>query len=328
MKKNFVYSYIQKICIRSAVISAVAMIIIILIGHSIPFDDVFSLSSMSFANSASTVYDSGTEYVEVTLNNAKYTGFDCIKRGKIYASYYYSLVNNQCTFILVKNSSSSPLPETLNDYTIQARLIETNQLSDKMMKDFAQNIGWTTEGLKKVAASVIIDETAYHIDIYYYLALCLIITALLLLCFTVINIVYAFIPKISPPCIVFNRLSEREHSIAHVNFELTSRVILQSGNITLTENYIVTTGLLSIEMIPINKIVWAYEHSTWHHFLWFKIKLTYTLHILCQHKIYLYSPRNTKEDIDSVIHYLQDNYPDIIFGYTKENKKIARKKRL
>lgn len=328
MKKNFVYSYIKKICLRSLVISVIATLIFVFIAFCIPFHDIFSLSSMSFANSASTVYDSGVTYVEVNLNNAKYTGFDCIKRGKVYGSYYYSLVNNQCTFILVKNSSSSPLPATLNNYTIQAKLVESDGMSESMMEDFAENLGWTIEGLKKISSPVIIDETAYHINIYYYLAICLAVTITMLVCFIIINVIYFFIPKISPPCITFNRLSEREHSIMHVNFELESRVILQSGNITLTENYIVATGFFNLEIIPINKIIWAYEHSTWHHILWFKSKLTYTLHIFCKHKIYFYSPKNTKEDIDTVINYLNDNYPDIIFGYTKENRKLAYKKRL
>lgn len=328
MKKDFIYPYIKKICIRSSIISAIAAFIVVIIGYNIPFSDVFSLSSMSLANSASTVYASGVEYVEVKLNNARYTGFDCIRHGKVYGSYYYSLVNNQCTFILVKNSSSSPLPEILNDYTIQAKLVEYDNMSENMMEDFAQNLGWTVEGLKKVSSAVIIDETAYNINIYYYLVLCLIVTVIMLVSFTIINIVYIFIPKIAPPCITFNRLSEHEHNIMRVNFELASRVLLKSGNITLTKNYIVITRFFNIEIIPINKIIWAYEHSTWHHILWFKFKLTYTLHILCKHKIYFYSPRNTKEDIDTVINYLNNNYPDIIFGYTKENRKMAYKKRL
>lgn len=326
MKKYFIYSYIKKISLRSATISFLALILLIIIAYIIPFNEVFSLSSMSYANSASTVYDSGVEYIEITLNNAKYTGFDCIKHGKVYASYYYSLVNNQCTFILVKNSSSSPLPEILNDYTIQARLIKSNSLSDSMMEDFADKLGWTTEGLRKVSSSVIIDETAYHTDIYYYIALCLIIVAILLISFIIINMIYAFVPRIFPACITFNRLSGRKHKIAHVDFELNSRVILKSGNITLTESYIVATSFLNIEIIPINTIVWAYEHSSWHHILWFKTKLTYTLHLLCRHNIYIYSPKNTKNDIDTVFNYLLDNYPNIIFGYTKENKRLARNK--
>lgn len=307
----------------SAVISLFALIIIFVISVHIPFSEVFSPTSMSYATSASTVYNSGVEYVEVTLNNAKYTGYDCIRRGKVYGSYYYCLVNNNCTFILVKNSSKNSLPDTINDYTIKARLVPSNSLSKKMFRDFAKDLNWTEEGLKKVSSEIIIDELSYHIDVYFYLAVYLGIMALILVSFIIVNIIYIVMPAFHPACLNFGRISHGNHSIHHVNYELSSRVIMKSGNITLTESYIVATGLFSIEIVPISKIVWAYEHSTWHHFLWFKMKLTYTLHLLCEHHIYIYSPRNTKEDIDAVIQYLQDNYPNIIFNYSKENKKLA-----
>lgn len=323
MKKNFIYLHIRKICLYSSAISLFALIIIYIIFVRIPFSEVFSPTSMSYATSASTVYNSGVEYVEVTLNNAKYTGYDCIRLGKVYGSYYYCLVNNNCTFILVKNSSKNPLPDIINDYTIKARLVPSNSLSKKKFKDFAKDLNWTKDGLKKVSSEIIIDELSYHIDVYFYLAVYLGIMALILVSFIIVNIIYIVMPAFHPACLSFNRISHRKHSIHHVNYELSSRVIMKSGNITLTESYIVATGLFNIEIVPISKIVWAYEHSTWHHFLWFKMKLTYTLHLLCEHHIYIYSPRNTKEDIDAVIQYLQDNYPNIIFNYSKENKKLA-----
>ena len=83
MKKNFIYRYINKICFLSAAISLTAIIIIIVIAVNIPFSDIFYPTYISYATSASTVYDSDVEYIEVTLNNAKYTGYDCIKRGKV-----------------------------------------------------------------------------------------------------------------------------------------------------------------------------------------------------------------------------------------------------
>ncbi len=326
LKKNFIYRYIKKICFLSAAISLTAIIIIIVIAVNIPFSDIFYPTYISYATSASTVYDSDVEYIEVTLNNAKYTGYDCIKRGKVYGSYYYCLVNNSCTFILVKNSSKNPLPEVLDDYSINARIIPSDSLSKKMIRELADDLGWTEEGLNKVASNVIIDETSYHMDIFFYLAICLGTMALILISFIITNIIYIIVPSLYPSCLYFNRLSHGQHSIAHVDYELTSRVILKSGNITLTENHIVATSLFNIEIVPISKIVWAYEHSTWHHFLWFKIKLTYTLHLLCRHHIYIYSSRNTKEDIDTVIQYLKDNYPNIILGYSKDNRKLALKK--
>ena len=97
MKKNFIYSHIRKICLYSSAISLFALIIIYIIFVRIPFSEVFSPTSMSYATSASTVYNSGVEYVEVTLNNAKYTGYDCIRLGKdgestfVALQYYYAV---------------------------------------------------------------------------------------------------------------------------------------------------------------------------------------------------------------------------------------------
>ena len=326
MKKDIIYRHIKKICLLSLAISAVSLSIIIFIIFQIPFNDIFFPTPMSYASSASTVYNSNAEYVEVVLSDVKYTGYDCKLDGKVYASYYYSLINNTCTFILVKNSSKHPLPEVLDDYSVTARLIPIDKKAENMIDNFSKDINWTKDGLDKVTSPVLIDETSYYIDIYYYLAICFFVICLMLVSFIIINIIYVFVPAFYPACLTFNRLSTGHHAIAHVNYELTSRVILKSGNISLTENYIVATGPLSIEIIPINKIIWAYEHSTWSRILWFKIKLTYTLHLLCEHRIYTYSPRNTKKNIDIVLQYLKDNYPNIIFGYTKNNKLAAYKK--
>lgn len=326
MKKNYIYSYVKKICMRSTLIYLAALILIIIIVLNIPFTEVFNPSQMSYVASAPEKYKSGTEYVDITLHNAKYTGYDYIKHGKVYGSYYYCLVNNRCTFILLRNTSKNQLPELLETYSIKARLVPTDSLSEKMIKNFADDLEWTEDGLKKVSSDVVIDELAYHLDVYYYLAIYFIIMALILISFIIINIIYVAIPSLHPACMNFNRISHRETSIKHVNYELSSKTIMKSGNITLTENYIIATGFFNLEIVPIEKIVWAYEHSTWKRFLWFRIKLTYTLHLLCEHHIYIYSPRNTKEDIDSVLQYLQDYYPNIIFNYSKENKRTALKR--
>lgn len=326
MQNDFIYTHIRKISIYNTIISFAGFGIILALAFYIPFSDILYPVQMSYANSASTVYGSDVEYVEVTLNNAHYTGYDCYRRGKVYASYYYSLINNSCTLILVKNDQHKKLPEVLENYTIKARLIENSKLTEKVISGMSADLDWTKEGLKSVTSAVTIDETEYHLDIYFYLAICLGTIALILISFIIANVIYAIFPALYPACIYFKRLSGRENKIMHVNRELSSGIIFKSGNIILTDNYIISTSSFNIEIIPINKIIWAYEHSTWHHFLWFKTKLTYNLNLLCKHRIHAYFPRNTKEDIETVLNYLLSKSPDIILGYTKENQKLALKK--
>lgn len=326
MHKDYIYSHIRKTGILSSIICSIILAIVIGLYFYIPFTDVFFPNSLTFANSAATMYASDVEFVEITLNDAKYTGYDCYKHGRKYASYYYSLVNNSCTLILVSNSAKNNLPNVLNEYTIKARLVEDSKLSDEVISHMAEDLNWTETGLRSVTSNITIDETSYHLDIYSYLALVLITIGLISLGFLITNIVYIILPGLHPACINFRRLISGKRGLEHVNYELSSKLILQSGSISLTENYIVSKNFFSIEIIPINSIIWAYEHSTWHNFLWFKLKLTYTLNLMCRHGIHADSTHNTKEDIDTILNYLEDNYPDIIFGYTKDNRKLAHRK--
>lgn len=292
------------------------------VSHNVPFREILKPAEMSYANNASSMYDSGVDYVQVTLYNAKYTGYDCKKNGKVYASYYYCLVNNQCTFVLLEQNGNKKLPEILDNYTIRARLIKSNKLSKKMFSEFSESLGWNTTGLSKISSKIIIDETAYHRQMYIFLMILFIIIYVILFLFFLTAVIHIIKPSLYPACRYYNML-EGTRSIAHVNYELESRVLLNTGNITLTENYIVARSNFHIEILPINNIIWAYEHSTWHHFFGIFFNLTYTLHFVSKPHMYTYSPRNTKEDIDVVIDYLKDNYPNILIGYTKENKNTA-----
>ncbi len=291
----------------------------------LPFREVLSPKEISLVHQISYAYSNDVEYIEITLNDIHYTGYDSYRQGKLYASYYYSLYNNSCTLILVKNAGRK-LPDTLNNYTIQARLIENDSHSSQVIEQMADDLNWTKEGLKSITSDITIDETAFKSDTYTYLAITLGVIAIIILSYLISNIVYAVIPAAHPSCIYFRRLSKDRKTIENVNNELNKHLIIRSGNTALTKNYIVCTTPFNIEIIPITRIVWAYEHSTWHHILWFKRKLTYTLSILYGHNIHIDSYGNTKEDIDVIIDYLSEHYPGIILGYTQENKIAARKK--
>src|SRR5574344_1007597 len=190
MRKDFIYTHIRKISLLSGILSAIALAIFITIYINIPFTDIFYPSYLSYPSSAETVYKSGTEYVKIKLNNVKYTGYDCVKHGKVYGSYYYSLVNNSCTFILVENNGNTKPPKTLNNHTISARLVKRNDMVNSMCKSFAKDLGWTTDGLKNVSSSIVIDETEYHSNIFYYLIIFLWVMFLVLTSFLILNIFY------------------------------------------------------------------------------------------------------------------------------------------
>lgn len=324
-KIDYIYSHIRHISIRTISVLFIPTILIFAIAYYIPFKEIFNPPTLTYANSAYTKYDAGKEYIEIQLTNALYTGYDCTRSGKIVGSYYYCLTNNSCTFILVDTTNMNKIPQVLENYTIKAKLIQTDKLMDDVLKDFSLDIGWTYDGLKSISSPVMIDETEYNYGFYIYLAISFGLLLMILISLIIMNFLYIIIPGLHPACISFIRLTGEQKKLSQVNCELNTQVILYSGNITLTPNYLVTSGHFKLEIIPINSIIWAYKHSTLHRLLGIKFKLTYTLNILCKKRIYFSSPRNNKEDIDIILDYLKSHYPDILLEYSKENKLSALK---
>lgn len=323
---NLIYTQIRHISLRLFSFTLIALALFMLIVIQIPFDEIFQPFPLSYVNAANTVYDTGTDYVELTLDDVTYTGYDCTRRGKRYGSYYYSLVNNACTFVVVDTSAMNEIPATLTDYKITARLVSHDAMLDEVLEAFAEDIGWTYEGLKSVTFPVIVDETEYNILFFRYLVFICTVILICIITMLMMQIIYFIFPWLYPACINFRRISQAHKGVARVNRELQDNVIHQFGNITLTEHFLVAFNSFHLEIVPIKKIIWVYSHSRWHRILWLKSRLSYSLYITCQKHIRIYSPGNTKEDIDAVIEYFNTKYPDILIGYSKEHRRLAKKK--
>ena len=299
------------------------MIIVIFISLNIPFREIFSPMEISVANSAKTVYDSGIEYIELTLSEVHYTGYDSYRRNKKTGSYYYSLVNNNCTLILIKNKSDNP-PKKLTDYHISARLVKDSELSEEIIENLAKDLNWTVEGLSSITSNITIDETSYHSDIYIYVGLTLVSILIIFISLLIKNIIYIIFPGFHPACIIFTKLGGSIKEINKVNYEINHDIIFNSDNILLTEKYIISATFFNLDIIPIRSIIWSYEHVPSHHRI--KNNYSHTLILLCRHKIYFDFKKVSPDTLDMILKYFEERYPSIILGYSKENHDLAIKK--
>lgn len=320
---NFVYKHIRKTSIYSSILMFPFFIIVILISIKIPFKEIFTPLELSVANSAKTVYESGIEYVELTLSEVHYTGYDSYRRNKKNGSYYYSLVNNNCTLILIETKSKKP-PKLLSDYKINARLIEDSELSETVIKKLAKDLDWTVDGLTSVTSNITIDETAYHKEIYIYVGLTLITLIIIFISIIIKNIIYILFPGFHPSCIFFTRLGGSIKELNKVNYEICNDVVLKADNIILTEKYIISATTFNLEIIPIRSVFWIYEHIPAHHRI--KNPSSHTLIFVCRHKIYFDFKRISSDNLSEIIKYIENRYPSILLGYSKENHDITLKK--
>lgn len=320
---NFVYKHIRKSSVFSSILMLPFLILVIFICFKIPFKEIFFPLELSVANSAKNVYESGVEYVELTLSEVHYTGYDSYRRNKKIGSYYYSLVNNNCTLILIENKYNNP-PKQLTDYKINARLIENSDLSETVIKKLAKDIDWTVDGLNSVTSNITIDETAYHKEIYLYVGLTLVTLIVIFISIIIKNIIYIIFPGFHPACIFFTRLGGSIKELNKVNYEVNNDVILKADNIVLTEKYIISATTFNLEIIPIRSILWIYEHIPSHHQI--KNTSSHTLIFVCRHKIYFDFKRISSDSLSEVIKYIENRYPSILIGYSKENHDLTFQK--
>ena len=166
----------------------------------------------------------------------------------------------------------------------------------------------------------------YHKNIYIFLAVLLSFIAISMLVYFLNSIVVFIFPGIHPTCLYLKKLTKGRKDIDTVSIEVTNRIVLKTSNFILTKHYLIINNLLTFEIVPLGRIIWAFEHSKWHKILWHKTRLSYNLSIMYGHKIKIDSSKNTKEEIDTIINYFKENYDSIIIGYSKENKKLAHQK--
>ena len=95
---------------------------------------------------------------------------------------------------------------------------------------------------------------------------------------------------------------------------------LATEDMFITEHFFIMTSAYANAIVPIDKILWIYKHSTLHKFLWYHFSISYTMHITAARHLHIHCPKNTKSDIDGIMDYLAEANHDILVGFSEENR--------
>ncbi|SEP97944.1 hypothetical protein SAMN02910289_00992 [Lachnospiraceae bacterium RM5] len=323
MKNNYIYTRIRRIALFNIIVGFAIALIIGIVVYLIPFKEILNPKNISMISSAASSYESGMRFVEVNVKGAKYTGYDYKEQGKVKGHYYYYLVNNTCVFILKKAEKNDSQEGILSSKNIQCRLKTYDKTDKKMMKKFADDIGWEYTNLEKIAPDIIIDELAYHRNLYYYMSIAVGLIFLFCITIIVINILFIFCPWLYPYLVSFIRLAgNKKQEVLLVNEEIENDVILKNKNMIVTKHYFIVFNNFKIDIAPLNKIIWVYKKEISRFGFW---KNKYTMNILCKKGMHIVIDKAGLEKTDDMIDFFRENYPNIMVGYSAINKKKAKK---
>ena len=325
MNKNIVFSHIRKTSIKHLVISMVPLIIIFIILALIPFKEIFWSDYVNTAGDAVRAHQNGTTFITVNPEVIYYTGYDLMEDGKSKGAYYYEIQNdNKCIFYLM-NEAKDTIESSYKSSGILVKFKKSNGLFDNMLEMLSKTIDWNYDGLKEITSDIILVQIDNVVWIYQVVFVILLIIILYLLYIVINSLLYSIFPVLHPAVRKIKRFLNYD-SYKVLSEDLDYQVVTDvahAGGMYITENFFIHLGNFYVNIVPLSEIVFVYENSQMRSLSGMHFKILYTLHLRGNKRFRCSCPGKTKEDADFILDYFAKNYPDILNGYTDENRKLA-----
>ena len=264
---------------------------------------------------------SSRKYAKASFEDLHFTGYTEKAWGKTKGYYYYTMFDDRCTIVLLSPGTCEQGIPYIEELTLRGKVLKGQEAYSEMLTYLSEDLEWTEDGLKKNISSFYFSEPDYHIVSTVLLFIVYFGTLAYALLSLILYMVYINFPFLSPTCqnlVVFSKHPRKV--LEEAEEELATLPQLATEDMFITEHYFILTSPYGNAVVPINEILWIYKYSTLHKFLWYHFSISYTLNICADKHLYIHCPKNTKSDIDGIIDYLSFANPDILVGFTEENR--------
>lgn len=326
MKNNVIQKHIRKISFKRMFYPFLLLIITLNIFQQTPFYNTLKPTKIDHVSEIDLAFKNDMYFIDLTMEKLYYSGYDYLENGKISGSYYYAIEDGTCYYFLLLKDSFDNQSEPVRDLRMRGKIETGGKNLDYLISNMAKDLSWTNSELRKVSSSLLIKEVEYLQSKTMWL-LGINSTIFLTSCFLFFyTLSFILVPLLHPSCIFLRRYGNIKAQIMELEDELEEEIRLKCKNLIITKNYLVEISGSHLKILPLRQILWAYKHSNFHQFRLFSNKLTYTLRVIGKKSGKLVSTLQPKADVDMVLKYLEEHFPEVLVGYSKENEKIAKKK--
>ncbi len=328
-KKKYLPAEIRKRSLFHMILPTVVILVCFFILYKVDFNHIFHPEPYTNSFDAYNAYSQGEDEFVVKISSLKYTGYNIVKNEKISQAYYYDLYGGKCMFYKLDISVDSPtdIPQVLVDKILTVKVSETDGLYQNMLESFASGINWNASGLSNITFPVIMEESKNSTNIFYLIYAAIIIAIFYSAYIMAQNILVSICPYLHPAYLklkpYYKDISYFE-MIDNINDNFDNNVIIQAEEMYITDKYFINMGNHEVSIIPLDQIVFAYNHSQLHTFFGIHLHMHHTLHFRGYKNIRICASHKKAPDTTVITDYLRENYPGIIWGYTKENLKAYR----
>ena len=330
MRAEDIFSAIRKVYLRNIMWPVASIVMPLCLLLILPFEKVLQPKIVRSTQEAIQAVEEGYEYLEISLPKLVYSGYDYMRDEDVYGQYFYDVVDaNQCLFYLLEPGENVNRETYVYNVNRKVKVEAANGIYDNMLSMFANSINWTEDGVKDVTQEYVLSETTYHYSVYLSMYIVLVAFFLYGVGLLIYSLGIIAFPVLCPRIIVARwLLKSGRHSSLYQFVKLVARevddAVISVGNMYVTKHFIINIDKRDFDLVPIDRIVIAYQHGTLKSFLGMHLKVTHTLHLKCTKLFRFHIPKKTLEEANVILDYLKENKPDTLIGYTPENKELAK----
>ena len=328
MNKNIVLTHIRKTSLKQLILYIVPIAIAILIYNVFPFSDILNPKVVNNTNEAIAAYEEGNKFVIIKPEIIYYTGYDMKVKEKSVGAYYYEITEeDKCNFILLYEATDS-VEKSYKYSGILVKFGQADGLLDNMMRMFASDINWMYDNLKATSSNIVLQQADNEMWLYYVVYGVLIVVFVYSSAKIISSLVYAIMPILHPAIRKVKKF-EKFEKYTDLSEELDKQLsedVTHAGGMYITKDYFMHLGSLYVNIVPMSEIVFVYKNSQLKDLPGMNFVMYYNFHIYGNKRFKCTCPGKRKEDADYILDTFASVKPDIINGYSEENKKEAFKR--
>jgi len=265
-------------------------------------------------------YENESHYVVSNLENLTFTGYIATAYGKTTGYYYYGNQGDRLMIVLLAPGTCEQGLPHIDSLRINGKLMKGGSSYESLLNQLASDLAWTSDGIQSQLPTVYLSEPANHLLFTRILFALYYGSMLYALCHILLYLIHIAFPVTAPAAHDLIVFGSPRRMLNEAEEELATLPQLATEDMFITEHYFIMTSPDANAIVPIDKILWIYKHSTLHKFLWYHFSISYTMHITARKHMYIHCPKNIKSDIDGIMDYLQEANHDIVCGFSEENR--------
>ena len=187
----------------------------------------------------------------------KYTGYDYYENDKRLGAYYYTFIDDECLFVLVKTRNPEPV---LKNKSICGRMMSDSAHLGAMIEMFITDTGLDKEAFSTIAYPIMISEIDYPLR--KMLLIWAFIIAPFVISFSLIVMAFIWIirPFTHPSTKKLAEIGDRFLVYQELNSQLQREDVVHNYHYYFTENYLILNNLFTTDFVRIDFIRYISKH--------------------------------------------------------------------